>query len=108
MATDRTTCKYCGTRIIFPRTAEDKKMPPVNYGEDPIGTVAVQHTNTGAWVGRWLAKDQHPNVPEKRHALHWCDGLERQRRRRRGKTLTRSGGRPPRRRTTQPLQGTLT
>lgn len=79
--TDLRTCKYCGTRIIFPRTPEGKKMPPVNYGEDPIGTVAVHHKETGEYTGRFLAALEVPDAPEKRHALHWCGGLERQRQR---------------------------
>ena len=74
-------CKYCHIRIIFPRNAEGKKLPPVNYGPDPQGTVAVQHTVAGGWLGRFLASLEYPNAPEKRHALHWCAGMERQRQR---------------------------
>lgn len=92
--TDHRTCKYCGTRLIFARTPDGKKLPAVEYGEDPLGTVAVQHTATGAWIGRFLAKDEQPIVPEKRHAVHHCDGLERRRQRRRGRGRHHPATRP--------------
>lgn len=83
--TDYRQCA-CGARLIFPRTANGKKLPPVDYQPDPIGTVAVQHAATGAWLGRFLAKDEDPVIPEKRYALHWCEHSERRRQRRRGRT----------------------
>ena len=87
MATDLRTCN-CGTRIIFPRTPEGKKLPPVNYTPDPAGTMAARHDVTGTWTGRFLAKDEQPIIPEKRYALHWCEHMERRRQHRRGRTLT--------------------
>lgn len=97
--TDHRTCKYCGTRLIFARTAEGKKLPAVEYGDNPQGTVAIAHLPS-AWIGRFLAKDEQPIVPEKRHAVHHCEGLERRHQHRRGRTLTRA--RPRRKPQSQP------
>ena len=104
---DLRTCRYCGTRILFPVTPEGKKMPPVNYGEDPVGTVAVHHKETGEYVGRFLAALEYPDAPEKRHALHWCDGLERQRQRGRWTSVQSQHARERRRRRTAPAQPEL-
>ena len=101
---DLRTCRYCGTRIIFPVTAGGKKMPPVNYGEDPVGTVAILHTAAGAYTGRFLASLEVPNTLEKRHALHWCDGLERQRQRGRWTSVQSQHARERRRRRAAPAQ----
>jgi hypothetical protein len=87
--TDHRTCKWCRARIIFARTAEGKKLPPVNYYPDPVGTMAIHHDPTEGWVGRFLAKAADPVIPEKRHAQHWC-----------GRTLTPA--RPRRKPQSQP------
>jgi len=74
-------CKYCGTRLIFPLSAEGKKLPPVDAGPDPVGTVGLVHEVTGTWRGRWLRPGEPLAATEHRHALHHCEGMERQRQR---------------------------
>ena len=78
-------------------------MPPVEFGPDPIGTVAVEHKASGAYIGRFLAKDEQPIPPETRHAVHHCDGSERRHAHRRGRTpVPRHTTRPRHKPPTQP------
>ena len=70
--TDYAACGYCGTRLIYPMTVTGGKLPAVNFGPDPAGTMAIQHTATGTWLGRFLARDEQPIIPEKRFGLHKC------------------------------------
>ena len=65
--TDRTDCA-CGTRVILA-----KSVPPLNYHPDPAGTVAAEHTVSGAWRARFLATGEQPVIPEKRYAIHRCE-----------------------------------
>lgn len=104
--TDFTTCDDCTVRVIYPRLETGKKMPPVDYGPDPIGTVAIHHKASGAYTGRWLAKDEQPGPHETRHAVHHCEGSERRRTHRRGRSANQrpEGGR---KRRTQAIQPTL-
>ena len=104
---DHTVCEYCETRLLYPRLATGKAMPPVDYGPDPIGTIAVKHTAAGAYVGRYLAKNEQPIPPETRHALHHCEGSERRHTHRRGTSANRptTSSRP--RHTPLPTQPTL-
>jgi hypothetical protein len=105
--TDHRACKWCGVRIIWARTPDGKKLPPVEYGPDPIGTVAVTHKMSGAYTGRFLAKDEQPVPPETRHAVHHCEGMERQHRHRRGKSANQRPTASRSRRTPAPVQPTL-
>ena len=69
--TDYAECHACHTRLVWPVDAHGKRLPPVNWGPDPAGTVAVQHTATGAWLGRILGQgDTPPIFPEKRFRWH--------------------------------------
>jgi hypothetical protein len=75
------TCKYCRKRIIFPRTAENKGLPPVDFTPDPAGPIAAYQHTPGQWIGRFLAKKEDALPHEKRYHQHWCTGLERQKQR---------------------------
>ena len=81
MPPDKRSCKWCGVRLIFPVDATGKKLPPVNYHPDPVGTVGVVHEVTGTYRGRFLAAADSLGALEHRHALHHCEGMERQRQR---------------------------
>jgi hypothetical protein len=106
MQTDYRECQFCHVRIIFPLDAHGKKLPPVEYGEDPLGTVAVRHEATGEWRGRFLAKDEQIDPPDTRHALHHCKGSEHRRQRARW-TSGQYGHNAAKRRRTRPAQPTL-
>ena len=78
--TDYAACGTCHTRIIWPVTARQEKLPPVNFGPDPAGTVAVQHTANGTWLGRIIEQGSPaPIFPEKRFRWHreTCGGGDR-------------------------------
>jgi hypothetical protein len=66
------TCPHpgCGARLIL----WGPGRPPLNAMPDPLGTVAAQHLVSGAWRGRFLARDEQPIVPEHRYSVHECDG----------------------------------
>lgn len=107
--TDHRTCKYCGTRVIFARTAEGRKLPPVNYSPGPAGKVAIHHDPTEGWIGRFLATSESPMVPEKRYAVHECDGTRHHARRRQRRGEARhSAGQPARRLQPPPAPGLWT
>jgi hypothetical protein len=71
-----TDCAHpgCGVRLILAKGPLGRRFPPLNAFEDPLGTVAAQHLASGAWLARFLAKDEEPVVPEKRYSLHECEG----------------------------------
>ena len=70
--TDYAECGTCHTRLVWPVDAHGVKLPPVNWGPDPAGTVAVQHTATGTWLGRVIEQGgRAPVFPEKRFRWHW-------------------------------------
>jgi hypothetical protein len=71
--TDYTDCPTCHVRVIWPVTKAGVKLPPANYGPDPAGRMAIQHTATGAWLARFLAIDEGPIFPEKRYSAHHCE-----------------------------------
>ena len=69
--TDYAQCGTCHTRLVWPVDAHGVKLAPVNWGPDPAGTVAVQHTATGTWLGRVIEQGQPgPVFPEKRFRWH--------------------------------------
>ena len=70
--TDYHQCPACHTRIVWPVDTTGRKLPPANWGPDPAGTLAIQHTATGTWLGRVLASDERPVFPEKRFSRHQC------------------------------------
>jgi hypothetical protein len=72
MKTDYRACEYCKVRIIIA-----KGVPPLNWGTDPAGSVAAQRTASGAWIARFLAKNEQPIVPEKRYTVHDCPATQR-------------------------------
>ncbi|HEV2376190.1 MAG TPA: hypothetical protein VGS19_28975 [Streptosporangiaceae bacterium] len=55
----------CHTRILIVRG-----FPPLNYGKDPAGPVAV--TITDPRQGRWLAKGEDAGPLEHRYSPHEC------------------------------------
>lgn len=64
-------CPACHTRIIWPVDRKGNRMAPVNWGPDPTGCIAVQHTATGTWLGRVVGQgDPAPIFPEKRFRWH--------------------------------------
>jgi hypothetical protein len=70
------TCDHpgCGVRLILA-----KGVPALNAFPDPLGTVAARQTVSGAWVARFLARDEEPDasVTEHRYSVHECDGTRR-------------------------------
>jgi hypothetical protein len=78
-----TDCQHCGTRLIFPVTADGKPLPPVELppgmAPDPQGTMAVAQLG-GIWEGKWLAHGEESGPPWVRRAVHHCAGRERERR----------------------------
>jgi hypothetical protein len=66
-------CPDCTVRIIWPVDAKGRHLPPVNWGPDPAGQMAIQHEVTGTWRGRFLGRGEDPIVPEKRFRLHKCE-----------------------------------
>ncbi len=81
MTTTYRQCSDCHTRIIFAVRADGSgRLPPVNFGPDPLGTIAAhQDAVTLEWVGRFLAAGEQPSPPDKRYAVHHCEGRERRR-----------------------------
>lgn len=71
-ATDYAECGTCHVRIIYPMTATGGKLPPVNFGPDPGGEMAVQHSANGDWLGRWPKRGEVVVFPEKRFRRHQC------------------------------------
>jgi hypothetical protein len=76
----RITCDHpgCGVHLILAKGPPGRRIPPLNALPDPLGTVAAQHLASGAWSGRFLAKDEEPVVPEKRYSVHECEGTRHQ------------------------------
>ena len=69
--TDYAECHACHTRVVWAVTSDGKRLPPVNWGPDETGTVAIQHTAGGAWLGRVIGQgDTPPIFPEKRFRWH--------------------------------------
>lgn len=69
--TDYRECTACHGRIIWPVDTSGTRLAPVSLGPDPAGTVAVQHTATGTWLGRVIEQgDVGPIFPEKRFRWH--------------------------------------
>ncbi len=62
-------CAHCQARLIVARG-----VPALNAGPDPAGSAAAQQTAGGTWLARWLAAGEQPVVPEKRYAVHDCEG----------------------------------
>ena len=63
-------CGHCGTRVILA-----KDVPPLNAYPDPVGTVAAFQDVRAVCHGRFLAAaGPEPMPPEKRYALHECEG----------------------------------
>lgn len=94
--TDFRECKWCGVRLILAVTAEGGKLPPANYGADPAGPLAIEHTPAGAWIGRFLTDGEQPAGAEQLHGVHECDGTRHHHRQRRHEAR-KAGGQPPRR-----------
>jgi hypothetical protein len=69
------TCDHpgCGVRLILAKGIGGVRIPALNAVPDPLGTVAAQHLASGAWQGRFLAKDEEPVVPERRYSVHKCE-----------------------------------
>jgi len=65
-------CGKCHTRVIYPETPTGQRLPPVNFWPDPAGDMAVWQSDTGTWLGRFLAADEAPSVPAKRFGRHEC------------------------------------
>lgn len=67
------TCGHagCGVRLILA-----KGLPPLNALPDPLGTVAARKAVSGAYVARFLARDEEPDasLTERRFSLHDCEG----------------------------------
>lgn len=65
------TCAWgaCGTRVILA-----KGVPALNAFPDPLGTVAAFQEASGVWQARFLAAGETTAAPEKRYALHECEG----------------------------------
>ena len=67
------TCGHagCGVRLILA-----KGLPPLNALPDPLGTVAARKAVSGAYVARFLARDEEPDasLTEHRYSVHACDG----------------------------------
>ena len=74
-------CRYCGARLLWSLSLHGKPLPPVEHAPDPAGTVGVVHEATGTHRGRFLAAADVLAPAEHRHAVHHCEGLERQRQR---------------------------
>ena len=69
--TDYHQCHACHARIIWPVDGKGTSLAPVNFGPDPTGCVAIQHTATGTWLGRVIEQgDAGPIFPEKRFRWH--------------------------------------
>jgi hypothetical protein len=102
VTTDYRECQWCHVRLIFALDAHDKKLPAVEYGEDPLGTVAVTHEITGEWRGRFIARGDPLSPAEALHAVHHCEGMERQRR-----SHGRTAVQQPRSKRRLPVQGDL-
>ena len=69
--TDYAECHTCHTRLIWALDAHGTRLPPVNWGPDPAGTVAIQHTAALEWLGRVIEQGQvGPIFPEKRFRWH--------------------------------------
>ncbi len=62
-------CADCQARLIVARG-----VPALNAGPDPAGSAAAQQTAGGTWLARFLAAGEQPVVPEKRYAVHECEG----------------------------------
>jgi hypothetical protein len=67
------TCAWgdCGVRVILA-----KGVPALNALPDPLGTVAARKAVSGAYVARFLARDEEPDasLTEHRYSLHDCEG----------------------------------
>ncbi len=60
-------CEHCHTRLLLVRGA-----PPLNWGQDPAGEVAV--TITSPRTARFLGRGEDAGPLEHRHSVHACDG----------------------------------
>jgi hypothetical protein len=63
-----TICPRCHARVILTR-----HCPPADWTPNTAGQLAIEHTVSGAYVARFLAKGEQPLAGlEKRHAVHDC------------------------------------
>jgi hypothetical protein len=58
-------CAHCHVRLLIVRG-----VPPLNWGRDPLGQVAV--TFAHPIVGRFLAHDEQPGPLEHAYSVHEC------------------------------------
>jgi hypothetical protein len=62
----------CGTLVIVPVGRDGQRMPAVNRGSDPAGTVAVEQEVSGTWRGTWPRPGETVRFPRKRFRVHDC------------------------------------
>lgn len=91
MAKGYLACKYCQTRLLVVRG-----VPPLNYGQDPAGNVAVSIADPRR--GRFLGRGEQAGTVEHQHTVHDCDGMRRARQRGRWSTVLAQQGRQRRNR----------
>lgn len=64
-------CRYCHVRLLIVRG-----VPPLNWGRDPAGKVAVSIDDPRR--GRFLGRSEDAGPLEHRHSVHECDAAKRQ------------------------------
>lgn len=65
-------CGNCHQRVIYATTPTGQWLPPVNWGPDPAGEIAITQSGLGSWHGRFTDHDEAVHFPEQRFRLHEC------------------------------------